>query len=274
MLQKTSRVVSASTMAVLSAALLFTAAPGLLGDSKKQIEEQKLELLRGLGSEFATARTYFPRSKSPLGFEADTGYWNEQGWQQLGAQTGPAARKGDLVQITKVTVEGSMIVLELNYGFNGKNGHWYDGVSVNGGAPINGSAAPGPGGTVISVHYPNGLSGITSERVKKDLFPILNFDQRSATETYTENLPPEVRAAIQDKKVIVGMTRDQVLLAMGQPLHKSRENVDGTDLEDWVYGNPPGKVTFITLKGQKVVKVFEDYAVPGGTTALNPQVPQ
>lgn len=267
--EKTSRVVSVSTIAVLLAA-----APGLLADSKKQIEEQKLELLRGLASEFATAQTYFPRSRTPLGFEADTGYWNQQGWQQLGAQTGPAARKGDLVEITKVTVEGSMIVLELDYGFNGRNGHWYDGVSVNGGAPANSTSAPAPGGTVISVHYPNGLSGVTSVRVKKDLAPILSFDQRSATETYAENLPPEVRGAIQDKKVIVGMTRDQVLLAMGQPAHKSRENVDGVDLEDWVFGNPPGKVTFVTLKGQKVVKVFEDYAVPGGTTALNPQVPQ
>ncbi len=269
MFGKTSRVVSLRSITVL-----LTAALSLLGDSKKQIEEQKLEMLRGLGSEFATARTYFPRSRTPLGFEADTGYWNEQGWQQLGAQTGAAARKGDLVQITKVTVEGSMIVLELNYGMNGKNGRWYDGVSVNGGAPIRDTATPAPGGTVISVHYPNGLSGVTSERVKKDLAPILNFDQRSATETYSEQLPPEIRGAIQDKKVIVGMTRDQVLLAIGQPAHKSRENVNGVDLEDWVFGNPPGKVTFVTLKGQKVIKVFEDYAVPGGTTALNPQVPQ
>jgi hypothetical protein len=252
--------------------VLLTAALALRADSKKQAEDQRLELLRGLGSEYATARTYFPRSKSPLGFEADTGYWNESGWQQLGAQTGPAARTGDLVQITKVTLQGELIVLELNYGVNGQRGKWYDRVSVNGG-PINNTATPAPGGTVISVHYPNGLSGVTSQKVKKDLAPILNFDQRSATENYTDSLPPEVKTAIGDKKVIVGMTRDQVLLALGQPAHKSRENVDGVDLEDWVFGNPPGKVTFVTLKGQKVIKVMDDYADPGGDVALSPHAP-
>lgn len=254
-------------------AVLLTAALSLRGDSKKQAEEQRLELLRGLGSEYATARTYFPRSKSPLGFEADTGYWNQSGWQQLGAQTGPAARSGDLVQITKVTVQGEMIILELNDGPNGQRGHWYDRVSVNGGGPIGGAGAPAPSGTVISVHYGSGLSGVTSERVKKDLAPILLFDQRSATESYTETLSPEMKAAVQDKKVVVGMNRDQVLLVLGQPVRKSRENVDGVDLEDWVYGNPPGKVTFITLKGQKVIKVFDDYAVPGGSVAETPHAP-
>jgi hypothetical protein len=252
--------------------VLLTAALALRADSKKQAEDQRLELLRGLGSEYATARTYMPRSKSPLGFEADTGYWNESGWQQLGAQTGPAARTGDLVQITKVTIQGELIILELNNGFNGQRGKWYDRVGVNGG-PINDTAAPAPGGTIISVHYGSGLSGVTSARVKKDLAPILNFDQRSATENYTDTLPPEVKTAIADKKVIVGMTREQVLLALGQPAHKSRENVDGVDLEDWVFGNPPGKVTFITLKGQKVIKVMDDYANPGGNVAVNPNAP-
>jgi hypothetical protein len=32
------------------------------------------------------------------------------------------------------------------------------------------------------------------------------------------------------------------------------------DLEDWVYGTPPGKIVFVTFNGEKVVKVKEDYA--------------
>lgn len=256
---------------LLAAGLTLSAA-----DSKKQAEAQKLELLRGLDSEYATARTYFPRSKSPLGFEAETGYWNKDGWEKLGAQTGPAARTGDMVQVTKVTVQGEFIVLELNNGYSGQKGHWYDRVNVNGGGPAGGpvdTGVPAPGGTVIAVHYADGLEGVTSARVKKDLLPILDFNLRSATESYTDNLPPEVKAAIQDKKVIVGMTRDQVLMAVGQPVRKSRENVDGDDLEDWIYGNPPGKVTFVTLKAQKVVKVFDDYAQPGGAVEDTPKNP-
>ena len=259
--------------AVLMAAGVITATLAMAADAKKQAEQQRLEMMRGLDSEYATANTYMPRSKSPLGFEADTGYWNQEAWQQLGAQTGPAARTGDLVQVTKMTLQGEYIILELNYGPNGRRGHWYDNVNVNGGGPINDTSTPAPGGTIISVHYAHGLSGVTSAQVKKDLLPILNFNQRSATEDYTANLPPEIKAGITDKKVVVGMTRDQVLLAAGQPVRKSRENVDGDDLEYWIYGNPPGKVTFVTLKGQKVIKVMDDYAQPGGNVALTPLNP-
>jgi len=63
------------------------------------------------------------------------------------------------------------------------------------------------------------------------------------------------------------MNREQVLLAMGHPRNKSRETQDGDEVEDWVYGNPPGKVTFVTFSEGKVVKVREDYANIGGSTA-------
>lgn len=39
------------------------------------------------------------------------------------------------------------------------------------------------------------------------------------------------------------------------------------DFEDWVYGNPPGKMTFITFQGNKVSKVKDTYAGLGGSTA-------
>ena len=41
----------------------------------------------------------------------------------------------------------------------------------------------------------------------------------------------------------MGMTRDQVVLAMGRPEYKSRETKDGLEIEDWVYGTAPGKIT-------------------------------
>ena len=65
------------------------------------------------------------------------------------------------------------------------------------------------------------------------------------------------------------MTRDQVVMALGRPVHKSRETTDGVELEDWVYGFPPGSITFVTFKGDKVVKVKEEYAGLG-TVARDP----
>jgi len=244
--------------------MLATVAASLPGDSKKEAEEQRLELLRGLTAEYATAKAYIPRSKTALLVEGSDGYFNQKGWQAIGAEMGPAARSGDLVQITKVTFEKESILVELNNGLKGQRGHWYDHID-NGG--ITDTVTPAPGGTTLAVHYSGGFSGITSADVKKALGGVLNFNQRTVTGDFTDNLPPETKQAILDKKAIVGMTRDELILAMGPPVRKSRENVNGVDLEDWIYGNPPGRVTFVTLKGSKVVKVKDSYANLGGSVA-------
>jgi len=63
------------------------------------------------------------------------------------------------------------------------------------------------------------------------------------------------------------MDREQVLLALGRPRNKVRETLDGVETEDWIYGQPPGKITFVTFAGSKVVKVKETYAGLGGSVA-------
>ena len=68
------------------------------------------------------------------------------------------------------------------------------------------------------------------------------------------------------------MDRDQVLLAMGRPTHKSREVKDGLEIEDWVFGQPPGKITFVTFTGSKVIKVKQQYAGLG-TEVADPKLP-
>ena len=86
----------------------------------------------------------------------------------------------------------------------------------------------------------------------------------------SETLPPEIQKAIQTKTVIQGMTREQVVMAMGRPLYHPREVKDGMELEDWIYGQAPGKITFITFNGDKVIKVKVDYAGLG--TQVDPTV--
>ena len=64
------------------------------------------------------------------------------------------------------------------------------------------------------------------------------------------------------------MDRDMVLLALGRPRHKERSvTKDGVESEDWIYGEPPGKITFVTFAGSKVVQIKEAYADIGGSTA-------
>src|SRR6202034_3635056 len=72
--------------------ILLTLAVSLRGDSKKEAETQRLELLRGLTAEYATAKVYIPRSKTFLTVQSSDGYFNQKGWQAIGAEMGPAAR--------------------------------------------------------------------------------------------------------------------------------------------------------------------------------------
>jgi hypothetical protein len=73
-----------------------------------------------------------------------------------------------------------------------------------------------------------------------------------------ETLPPQFQQAIKDHQAIVGMDSEMVMAAMGRPDHKVRErDPDGKETEDWIYGTPPAKTTFVTFAGDNVVRVKE-----------------
>jgi len=127
--------------------------------------------------------------------------------------------------------------------------------------PMGGNSdANAPGGTTIAIVFHKPLEPIKATEVKKMLAPVIDFDKHTVTEIYSESLPPETQKAIKEKRAAEGMNHEQVLMAMGRPVNKSREVKDGIELEDWVYGHAPGKITFVTFKGDKVVKVKEEYA--------------
>ncbi|HLX44922.1 MAG TPA: hypothetical protein VKR43_15855 [Bryobacteraceae bacterium] len=253
--------------------LAFLAVASLEADQKKLTVDQRVEILRGLTSEFATVKVPLPRSRKPLDVKTD-GSYDKQEWTDIGKQLGPAARIGDLVQVTHLEIEKDSIILQINGGMRAK-GSWKDHVSIGmGGAtnPINGGQPTNaPGGTTIALRFGEPIGEVTSAEIKKMLAPVLDFNQQSATQQYTETIPPEVKKAIEDKKVMVGMDRDQVVMAIGKPVRKSRETKEGVEYEDWVYGNPPGRMTFVTFAGAKVVKVKETYAGLGGTVAETPK---
>src|SRR6476659_8139036 len=81
------------------AVLIF--APGLWPAGNQLTWEDRVELTRGLTAEYATVKVLLPRSSKPLVFDAINGYDKNQ-WMEVGRQSGPAARTGDLVQVTKI----------------------------------------------------------------------------------------------------------------------------------------------------------------------------
>ena len=245
-------------------ALTVTCA-GLLADAKKLTDDQRIEIIRGLTAEYAKIKVLLPKSKKPLEFSVD-GNWDSAKWQAAAKELGVAGRVGDLIQVTKVGMEKDRVLIEFNGGGRGKV-RWSDHISVgmgNSTRPI-GNTTNAPDGTTIALLYDGSIGETTSAEIKKVLAPILDFDKQSVTEDRVESLPEPIRDAVKAKKAIEGMDRDQVLLALGKPGHKNRENKDGVDYEDWIYGSPPGRVTFVTFGGPKVVKVKETYAGLGGS---------
>lgn len=245
---------------------------GALPAKDKLTEDEKIEILRDLTAEYAKAKTYLPRSAKPLEFDATTGTWDQAKWQMLAQQNGgPAARESDQIKITHVTFDGNKLLLEINGGLK-SGGHWYDHVQagVGGVAPVsNGGNRTPTTGTNIELDFHKPLENLTADQIKKVLLPLMDFDKHTVTKNYAETLPPEMQKAIAEKRALEGMNRDEVLMAMGHPLRKYRETKDGVDLEDWIYGEAPGKVTFVTFSSNsnKVVKVKEEYAGLGIQTS-------
>jgi hypothetical protein len=246
----------------------------LLADSKKLTDDQRIEILRGMTAEYAKIKTLLPKSKKPLEFHSD-GTWEHDKWKETGKEMGPAGRVGDLIQVTHVGIEKERILLELNGGGRARS-KWTDHIQVgmgNATTPISGGGQTNaPGGTVIAILYDGPIGETNSDEIKKLLAPILDFEKNSITVDPIESLPEPIKEAVRAKKVVEGMNRDQVLLAVGKPVRKTRENKDGTEYEDWIYGEPPGRVSFVTFAGDKVVKVKDTYAGLGGSISQGPVI--
>ena len=90
--------------------------------------EDRIELTRGMTAEYGAVKVLLPRSKKALEFNAD-GTYDKKKWSDIAKESGPAARVGDLVQITKIVIEDDRLVLEINGGFKGGR-KWYQGVQI------------------------------------------------------------------------------------------------------------------------------------------------
>jgi hypothetical protein len=233
---------------------------------EKLTDDERIGLLRGLTAEYATVKVLLPRSKKPLPMNSD-GSFDKNAWAEASKQLGPAARAGDLVQITHVDIDNDKITFEINGGLKTKK-KWYERVEVGMGTrttPISQNGQPTLGTSLVMNFGKNAVPSDPGE-IKKLLKPVLDFEKRSVTEQLIDTFPPEVQQAIKENRAAEGMTRDQVIMALGKPRTKIRETKDGLDTEDWIYGMAPGKITFVTFANGKVTNVKESYAGLGGQT--------
>ena len=104
----------------------------MIGPTDKLTDDERIELLRGLMSEFATMKVPLARSKKPMVFFAD-GTFDQKYWDDSFKTLGPAARAGEQVQITKVTFQGDRLLFDINGGISKRRRTGYDRVQMSGG---------------------------------------------------------------------------------------------------------------------------------------------
>lgn len=223
-------------------------------------KEQRLEIIRGLSAELCFARVVFPIGKKGLVLkDGKVVSPAPDDLRQLLAEWGPAVKPGDRAQITNVAIKGDSIRFEINGGPIKKQ-KWYQRIEVGGMGgmtPISPNSNPNtnPRGSYVDLAFDGHIPSLTPQQVKDMLGPVLDFSAHSAAEAYMATLPPKVRDAIKEHKVLVGMNREMVMYAKGRPPQKTRERDGNVAYEEWIYGQPPQEVEFVRFVGDEVVRV-------------------
>src|SRR4051812_19744740 len=231
-------------------------------DSSQLSEQHRMELIRTFNSDLVFIRTQFPMGKVGLTIKDGKVSPDGQKLNELLAIWGPSVKPGDRAIITRFDLKNDRMHFEINGG-PVKKTKWYQHIQVGangvGGTP-GGNSTPdpinNPRGSYVDVIFDHHVPDLTVEQVKQMLWPVFDFDSKSAVDAYLESVPPKVKQAIKDHHVLVGMNREMVIYAKGRPEKKIREKQeDGAEYEDWIYGEPPQDVDFVRVIGDEVVRV-------------------
>lgn len=231
-------------------------------------DSSKLNLIRYVSGEFATARKAIPGGKEGITLYSDKAL-DEEALNRAVSLHGAAVNTGDKVQITKLEFRDHSIIVDVNGGGRPKHS-WRDHIQFGmGGSPIPTTTTttttqdqgppgfqPGRGGTIY-VQFAKNVPDLTPDQLKTLLAPFLDFaKERSASVHWIDTLPPEMKKAITERRAVVGMDRDEVVAAIGRPDRKVRErDAEGNDTEDWIYGHPPDKTVFVHFTGEHVTGI-------------------
>jgi hypothetical protein len=223
--------------------------------------QSRLEIVRYVSGEFAKVLKPIPAGKK--GFKVEVGKKLDDKELQTALRShGLAANPGDTVQVTGIEFRNKEIVVEINGGgrssFNIRD-HLQVGVGQTMQTPLETAGAHKNNGGTLVLDFGKSVPDMSADDLMTDLQVFLDFTkEHSGAVNWLDTLPPQFKEAIQDHQALEGMNHEMVLAALGRPGHKVRErDPDGSETEDWIYGTPPARTTFVTFIGDKVVRVKE-----------------
>jgi hypothetical protein len=230
-------------------------------DIKNQITpESRVNIIRALGSEFVALKVPLPISKTGLVVNSKGDFdWKKN--EEESIRAGQFIAPGITIQVTSVTINDDRIVFELNGGGKKKKKRFLERIQVGasgGTRPLaNPTSQAPPQGSYVTIKFEKVVPDLTPDQVKEILSLVLDFSKKSATKTFIESVPDEFKDAVKSKQAAVGMDKELVLATLGRPLKKVREKKGEVQTEDWIYGERPQKVTFVTFLNGKVISVKE-----------------
>ena len=221
-------------------------------------KETREEIVHAFNEELVYIRATFPMGKTGLRLRDGNVTPTGLELQHLMALWGPAAKPGDRARISDVAIKEDHIRFEINGG-PVKKQKWYQHIQVSGAstsAPIAPSdSSANARGSFVDLYFDKYVPEMTGPELKQLLRPVFDFDSKSALDAYLETVPPQVKDAIKNHHVLVGMNHDMVIYAKGRAPKKVRERADEVEYEEWIYGVPPQDVDFVRFVGDEVVRV-------------------
>jgi hypothetical protein len=221
----------------------------------------RLELVRLLQAEQGFAMRPLPRGHKGLTLEAN-GKLAPAGEPYLNMVTenGLSAKPGDRVVITDLKFEKDKIIFMLNGGPDAKH-RFLRHIEIGTGmgpyddTPVVQDDGQEPVGARLTLTFKEHVPIMTEKDVKALLAPLISFDVKTPIQAFTDTLPPKLKEAILDHHVMVGMTTDMVMFALGRPDQKIRAAEGQMPYEEWIYGKPPETVQFVRINGNRVIRV-------------------
>ena len=217
------------------------------------------EILRLLTAEQGFAMRPLPRGKKGITLTAN-GPLSPAGeaYMTLVTEKGLSVKPGDRVVLSNIRIERERIVFDINGGPDHKHEflrHIQVGVGGPGETHDITQDDQEPTGSRITLAFSKFVPDLTPVQLKALLAPLISFDVKSPAQAYTDTLPPKLKDAILNHHVMVGMSTDMVLIALGPPEAKSREMEGQMPFEEWIYGHPPQEVNFVRVNGNRVIRV-------------------
>jgi hypothetical protein len=170
---------------------------------------------------------------------------------------GISAKPGDRVVITKFEVHANSILFEFNNGPE-KHHHILQHIEVGGMggmAPLAQDDGQVPVGARMTLVFEKFVPEMEAYQLRKLIAPMIDFSLKSPAQAFADTLPPKLKGAVLNHEVLVGMNREMVLKAVGQPDQKVRETDGHTPFEEWIYGTPPHEVQFVRFNGNRVIRL-------------------